>query len=124
MEVDKKYLCLNKQQIFNPLLSIVAVALLAVSTANYIDNKKRIVIEEKFINEAAAFIDMQTKRLKKITAREEYSDKLFMTGQFDKEASERMALLAELTGYKFKEEQSELGEAEKGVLQNNKESNR
>lgn len=122
MEVGKKCTSLSKQQGVNILLSMVAVALLAISAANYVDNRKRIVIEEKFITEATAFMDMQTKRLKKITAREEYSDKLFMTGQFDRETSERMTILAEFTGYKFKSEQNELGEAEEEVLQNNKDS--
>lgn len=117
MTIDKKCANFNMQQLFNLLLSIVAVALLAVSTANYVDNKKRIVTEEKFITEASSFMDMQTKRLKKITAREEYSDKLFMTGQFDKETSERMALLAELTGYKLKNLEDESVEEDETVSQ-------
>ena len=79
-------------------------------------------IEQQFITEAASFMDVQTKRLKKITAREEYSDKLFMAGLSNRETSDRMALLAELTGYKFKGEQNALGEAEEEVSQNNKDS--
>ena len=122
MEVGKKCASLSKQQGVNISLSIVAALLLAISMASYVDNRKRIVIEEKFITEATAFMDTQTKRLKKITARKEYSDKLFMTGQFDREASERMSILAELTGYKFKGEQNVLGEAEEEVSQNNKDS--
>jgi len=122
MELDKKYVNFNKQQLFNFLLSIFAVGLLAVSTANYIDNKKRIVTEEKFITEALSFMDIQTKRLKKITAREEYSDKLFMTGQFGKETSERMAILAELTGYKLKNLEDESVEEGETASQKNKDS--
>jgi len=122
MTIDKKCANFNMQQLFNLLLSIVTVALLAVSTANYVDNKKRIAIEEKFITETASFMDMQTKRLKKITAREEYSDKLFMTGQFDKETSERMALLAELTGYKLKNLEDESVEEGETASQKNKDS--
>jgi hypothetical protein len=122
MELDKKYVNFNKQELFNLLLSIVAVAVLAVSTVNYVDNKKRIVTEEKFITEALAFMDIQTKRFKKITAREEYSDKLFMTGQFDKETSERMAILAELTGYKLKNLEGESVEEGETASQKNKDS--
>ena len=122
MEVSKKCASLSQQQGFNLLLSIVVVALLAISTVNYVDNRKRMAIEQQFITEAASFMDVQTKRLKKITAREEYSDKLFMAGLSNRETSDRMALLTELTGYKFRGEQNALGEAKEEVSQNNKDS--